>query len=308
MGKGARPSREFVEGVPGRVIRSQDTLPQKPSKPFPEVRIIQDAVFNIGDGWQDLGDEYAEGWVNYLNKVGFNNKGKGVVRSLGSVSVTIVSATEINKMMDRKYGERYRRREQAQKLLRALNGRLREFLYAERIQAGDERARELYAQLEPTDGFSFDNEIEPAAVPENADGLWVPGSVLTSPRQRTIEEKMEIETELRRHLFGEVVYYPAEADELQTFGKKKFGIDLSPNPEIERQREALQTYFRREEGFDVGLMDDGREAHATVFDLYPQYTTDTVRELKTGGAVMPAGMTFDAVRLDSSGDNAILFE
>jgi hypothetical protein len=323
MGKThVRPQQTF-SGANRETRLPSDSEITKITKPkqHPELRIIQTAVDYIGDGRsRDLGDENAFDWMLYLNALGAKNRGRGVARSLGSASLTIVSANEIGKMMSNRHGDRYKDPKQAKKLLEGLRGRLGQFFYESSVAAGERKAANVHEKLltEPPEGIlSVSFELE-ENVPASTEAAAVRAALRASAleadaiayddddRREAQERILDIESELRRHSFGESSYDVPPQDMLQSVGKKAYAVDLSANDAFYEQRDAITTYLRGEEGLDVGLVNRNRTPHVTVFNLFPQYA-NTEFKLKESPQ-HPYAMTFAPIEAHMTGDNDILFE
>jgi hypothetical protein len=291
-----------------RTASNANQVSSAPSKPFPELRVIQPAITNLGDGRYHVGDEHAFDWVNYLNNLGEKNRGKGMARSLGSMCITLVPAKEIGRMVEAKHGDRFKEPSEAKKLLAGLAIRTRAFLNNATATARDLQEASLYQQgtWDEVSNFSFNSEVEVideiTRYPEDGDSQ-------TMSTLQKLEAKEYFDKQLRRHVFGEAVYETPPTDALQPYSRNAFGIDLSGNEHITNQRDVLKSYLQVKEGLDIGLMDPHWKAHLVVFNLFPHRTVENTGDLDTRGhPEPPVYISVAEPRVDMSGEDAILYE
>lgn len=220
MGKGARSrQRPDIESVgseiSGQIRRPSELAPGR----WPEIRIARRVDLDCVDG-----EELREQWNGFINNLAARNYGKGNGVALGSSALTLVSAQEFGRMLERKYSRAYEDRQRTVRLHRRFADGYNEFIRKDgrdRIDAQLDRFDNAHARsMEPD--FGDDDEIILTAVGTNSDSLlWGAGRFFV------------------RSLRG--------------YGKDVFGADLNGNDLLHEEWAETVAYLRSEQ-LDTNLM------------------------------------------------------
>lgn len=283
--------------------------------PISELRVIQTAVHNLGEGGDDLGDEHAYAWVNFINRLAENNFGTGRARALGSMSITLVSAQEINKMMVGYYGRKVSRKSDFHDTSKRVRKGLDEFLFeAYNLEATkhDQEIEQLDIDTMLKVDFEFGSAAESSGdryqdtFNQNRDQEFVSNTA----REEVLPLiKTERRAMLKRHRFSEMVYLVPEANALQPYSRNAYGLDLSANEGILEMRLAILRHLKSYEKFDTRTHTDPNwQAHTTIFDLLRHLTVDQtplVIKKHKHDYPMPSAITFNGPRTNSLGDGIV---
>jgi hypothetical protein len=233
--RGARPEHEFGIGLRGR---PEPEVTERP-RPWPCVRVVRHAMtLEEGDTASSVVHSGILDAIVFLDQLGRRQHGIGRSRSLGSVAVSLIQATEIDKMMQEKYGNRIPRR-RALNNYRGLADLLQELV---RVQAG----------------VHYDSVTDRIAVARHGVSG---GAALTAAEQEQLEE----------YPFG---FRVADVKGMQYYGKKRWGFVL-PDTQLYHERHELLRHLGRE-GFDTGQANQGWQPHAVVFELLPHQPDGSV--------------------------------
>jgi hypothetical protein len=284
MGRGNRPSNEFTHEA-ARLQRQRyvrDTV--SPTPIWPSLRVARMA---------DVEPRYAaHEWGDVLNDIGRNNKWVGTAFALGSVSVTLVPAQVMGRMLERKYPRKYHTKADTVDLNNDVRKRIQSFIRSTQNNAFNLGTREVETayttRMSDFVTTTFSNEMidsygtgeyydETGSIATAADSSEVLHSVLTASHAR--------------------IPYAAGAfvvSGLELYGHG-YGLDLSENDQMYEERIGLINYLRSEEGLDTRqIAHDGWEAHATVFSFLDHIGSAVLkRKLE-----LPVSMDFDAARPD----------
>lgn len=268
--------------------RESSTPPSTSKQLFPQMRIIQQAITTCltVDQSQPCRDKYADDWVNYLNLIGENNYGKGHARSLGSMALTLISATEINKMLINKHGRHFQKPQEAKKIINKLAVNTRDFL-------GIVSTKSIENELNWEEALKvdFSNELV-SSTPLNSslDSF--------SPVSKNIVKQSK-----PKHIFKNNIYKLPNIDAIQPFSRHSFGLDLSENEQISELRHSLKKFLKEDEGLDSSLCDAKWKPHTVIFDLNDHLTIETVPSLTSHKSVglklnpMPTAISFSETKV-----------
>lgn len=210
---------------------------------FPEMRIVRAASID------DI--EYGPEWSRYLDVLGKENRGKGKAHSLGSMAVTLVSAQEVNRMVQSKHPELFDRNKRkkatqkfrsiARKVNAMVNTNADDIVNAAYDQA-QAKADLRIAQLEDPDALFLDLEAKAS-----------PADIKTASENTGTK--------------WQEANFTCQDTALDKFSRNALAIDLSNNEELLQERQELRDFFRGE-GMRSELMDVNWRPHVVPFETF----------------------------------------
>ncbi|GAC1392390.1 MAG: hypothetical protein NVSMB46_08120 [Candidatus Saccharimonadales bacterium] len=255
MGKGARPQREFIDGIPRKNIATTNykRAPKKPEPlPHMDMRIIRQVDTSKF--------ENTHAWHPYLDVLSQKNHGIGYGRSLGALAITYVRATEMNKMLADAYPNDFFDGNKKVKLFRNLGKSITEFI---RVQGNIESVYKV-------EKIAALREYQQTAYLRSGSDEIDDGTLLQADRY----EDEELVHQSQYYKYG-----PAELSVrgLEIYGKSKWGIDLSLNDSLFEEREGLRHHLRGVEGLKTAPMDRDWQPHATLFQAFDHIPVTELR-------------------------------
>lgn len=250
MGNRNRPGNEYVIAERRRVDR---ITPEEPRTGWPELRVVRTA---------DLTSAAVPEWNGFLNHLGCQNADIGHSYSFGSTRISIVPASEMNRMLHDKYPKSFRSPEKTVALHRKVSAGLLDLMRDKTMQAYDGVTADMessYVGLGGVSCVTVSNELED---PDQVGGIInydsPPSAVATYDFQKEILPLADTQLPFQNGMF--------DVKGLALFGRG-YALDLSANAQLHKERDDVIHYLRREEKLDITrLQNDGWEPHATVFE------------------------------------------
>lgn len=258
MGRGARPSREFIDGYNRKAPHPNqfDRPAQEPEQPPHMDLRIRRYLLDIGS------EQFA--CEAFLKDVGRENRAAGSVRNIGSIAITMLPSRIVNDMLREKYPRDYHSATRKERLFSKVRSDLRHHLSDAEGAYADQKAIQMASKRE---GQLMRGEIEPL------------NSTIT----------VEDEDQLLSHPYGEA---RLAVKGIELYGRK-WGFDLSLDTDdiLKEEREGIRSHLRRM-GLDVQHYrgDFGRH-HASFYDSF-DHVGDVPLEYDED--IMPRALLFEA--------------
>jgi len=231
--------------------RDTDSLElQEPSLaglPWPELRIVRLS----SPIWP-----HSEDWDTFLNDIGRRNYGKGKAVALGSLACTYVTATEMGRMLHRKYPKAFESRRKTEQLMRSFRRDFQSF-----VRASERAALKGLPPPATEDVILAEQDLE---------------ETITSIAAR--------EQSARESLPWGIGFFTVKG--FEKYGKNEIGLDLSDNQTYYTERDEILGYLQAE-GLSTAEIDLSRQPHSVIFEAFRR-----VRMLTVGRAC-PAELVFD---------------
>ncbi|MEO5627482.1 MAG: hypothetical protein ABIQ89_01180, partial [Candidatus Saccharimonadales bacterium] len=202
---------------------------KQPAQLVPEVRIVRGVNLEVPE----------VGYLNTLaNFLGRRNYGKGTAVAVGSWAVTMVSATEMGKMLQAQYPKAYDSRRRTIQLHRRFAKNYAQFVENSAKGVDDQAFRTLQVRHELETIVDLDDELDALieeAAPDVNDTQWVDAS------------------------FGVTGF--------DKFGHSDLGLDLRNNEAFAIETESTISYLAGE-GLNTNIIDRSRDPHIVVFETF----------------------------------------
>lgn len=202
---------------------------RQPGNLVPELRVIRGVNLDV-----DIAPLH-----RLADALGRRNYGKGTAAAVGSWAVTMVSATEMGRMLEAKYPKVYESRRKTLELHRRFAKHYQQFVQSaakgidDQIFCGVQVRHEIDRLV--GDNFDEADELIEAVAPDVDDTLWVPAS------------------------FGISGYGKFASDCL--------GLNLANNEAFAIEMEGTLDFLKWE-GLNTNIVDRDRAAHITVFRTF----------------------------------------
>jgi hypothetical protein len=220
MGRNAR-NRERSGSVAAhqRVAEQRRNASELAPGRWPELRIIR-KVDTRGVGGAELRGQ----WNDFINDLSDRNYGKGNGVALGSSALTLVSAQEMGRMLEKKYPKAYEDRQRTSRLHRRFGEEYNQHIRQDGRDRIDAQYDKLNAAQARTMEADFDDEDEIMITP-------------VAPNSESL-------------LWGAGRFF---VDALRPYGKDVFGVDLSSNDLLHEEWSETVNYLSKD-GLDTNLM------------------------------------------------------
>lgn len=222
---------------PARSLERQDV---RPGYNWPELRIVRETSI--------VRPEQPE-WDAFLSKMGRKVRGKGNVRSLGSMAMTYVSAVEFGIMLQSEYPKAYEKRDSTIDLLRKYAEEFNAFVRKEELAGYQAEQMVRERQLVALESDSEEAILRRLEIEEADEYDIVLGGA---------DEGMPL-TDWRMGTFA--------VNGLDTYGSHKLGLDLSGSEQLQEEFNIVRKFFRRSR-LNHRVIDDTREPHITFLDTF----------------------------------------
>jgi hypothetical protein len=278
MGMGHRAGNEFVEKARQHRPRPMRTAALTPLRP--EIRIERLAEIELCHTTRE--------WDEVLSEIGRRNRSIGTARALGSVAITLVPATELGCMLEKKYPKTYPDRAKTIGLLDRVRKGFRDYTRDVFNAAYHGKTLEIASRpvLRQDDMLvaGFSNELED-----------IGGSDFRSSQVECLEEMLKSGGEAALS----VPFAAGSVTLARSLGvyDRRYGLDLTGNDVLYQEHDLAVEYLRKEEGLDTRYLEHSRFLpHANIFDLKAHIAAAALRR----EGELPTEMEFQAARASVS--------
>nr|ALS92478.1 MetaGeneMark_Unknown Function [uncultured bacterium] len=249
--------------------RTDDSLQPEGTGAWPEIRLVRQADIRAEDN-SELRD--------YLDELGQTAYGVGTAKSLGSLSIVYVNATDLGKMFERKSDQYNPTRRRALAARHALADDFNDF---SRQEFGKDYRRQTVDHMtahqlldHAVGGFSFSNEVE------------VDQSVYTRPPVKGFKSVAETNRPVSDYIdaavdpaaipqttyFGDATF---DITGVRVFGKDGLGLDLSGNDQLYDEGSRVRD-FLKDARLDTSILPQEFTPHVTIFLAEEHQTGRTI--------------------------------